>query len=52
MQVLLLRRRRARLLAVMCDNDSFDDMVAQRLRAGLLSRRGFGLKIPHNSILF
>ncbi|MGD0678831.1 MAG: dienelactone hydrolase family protein [Polyangiaceae bacterium] len=26
----------------MCDNDSFDDMVAYRLRLGLLSRRGFG----------
>jgi carboxymethylenebutenolidase len=27
---------------VMCDNDSFDDMVAYRLRPELLSRRGFG----------
>jgi carboxymethylenebutenolidase len=26
----------------MCDNDSFDDMVAYRLREELLSRRGFG----------
>src|ERR1700735_393198 len=26
----------------MCDDDSFDDMVAYRLRAELLSRRGFG----------
>jgi carboxymethylenebutenolidase len=26
----------------MCDDDSFDDMVAYRLRSGLLSRRGFG----------
>jgi carboxymethylenebutenolidase len=26
----------------MCDNDSFDDMVAYRLRRELLSRRGFG----------
>jgi carboxymethylenebutenolidase len=26
----------------MCDNDSFDDMVAYRLRPELLSRRGFG----------
>jgi carboxymethylenebutenolidase len=26
----------------MCDNDSFDDMVAYRLRLELLSRRGFG----------
>jgi carboxymethylenebutenolidase len=26
----------------MCDNDSFDDMVAYRLRAEVLSRRGFG----------
>jgi carboxymethylenebutenolidase len=26
----------------MCDNDSFDDMVAYRLRSELLSRRGFG----------
>jgi carboxymethylenebutenolidase len=25
----------------MCDDDSFDDMVAYRLRSGLLSRRGF-----------
>ena len=25
----------------MCDNDSFDDMVAYRLRSELLSRRGF-----------
>src|ERR1700691_3834604 len=42
MQALLLGRRRARLLALMCDNDSFDDMVAYRLRPELLSRRGFG----------
>jgi carboxymethylenebutenolidase len=42
MQALLLRRRSARLLAPMCDNDSFDDMVAYRLRLELLSRRGFG----------
>src|SRR6202046_5416242 len=26
----------------MCDDDSFDDMVAYRLRSELLSRRGFG----------
>lgn len=26
----------------MCDNDSFNDMVAYRLRSDLLSRRGFG----------
>jgi carboxymethylenebutenolidase len=26
----------------MCDNDSFDDMIAYRLRRELLSRRGFG----------
>ncbi len=26
----------------MCDNDSFDDMVAYRLHSELLSRRGFG----------
>src|SRR5580658_832550 len=26
----------------MCDDDSFDDMVAYRLRRELLSRRGFG----------
>jgi carboxymethylenebutenolidase len=26
----------------MCDNDSFDDMVAYRLRSDRLSRRGFG----------
>jgi carboxymethylenebutenolidase len=26
----------------MCDNESFDDMVAYRLRRDLLSRRGFG----------
>src|SRR6202041_3706685 len=26
----------------MCDSDSFDDMVAYRLRSELLSRRGFG----------
>ena len=26
----------------MCDNDSFDDLVAYRLRPDLLSRRGFG----------
>ena len=26
----------------MCDDDSFDDMVAHRLRSELLSRRGFG----------
>jgi carboxymethylenebutenolidase len=26
----------------MCDNDSFDDIVAYRLRADLFSRRGFG----------
>jgi len=26
----------------MCDNDSFDDMVAYRLRSQLVSRRGFG----------
>ena len=25
----------------MCDNDSFDDMIAYRLRSELLSRRGF-----------
>jgi carboxymethylenebutenolidase len=31
----------AGLLAVMCDNDSFDDMVAYRLRRELLSRRNF-----------
>ncbi|HTB76487.1 MAG TPA: hypothetical protein VK762_24740, partial [Polyangiaceae bacterium] len=26
----------------MCDDDSFDDLVAYRLRRELLSRRGFG----------
>ena len=26
----------------MCDNDSFDEMVAYRLRREILSRRGFG----------
>ena len=26
----------------MCDDDSFDDMIAYRLRSDLLSRRGFG----------
>src|SRR5262249_32363077 len=38
----LLRRRKARSLARMCDNDSFDDMVAYRLRQELLSRRTLG----------
>src|SRR5580704_1250571 len=32
----------ASTLALMCDDDSFDDMVAYRLRRELLSRRGFG----------
>jgi len=39
---LLLRRQRASTRFTMCDNDSFDDMVAYRLRPELLSRRGFG----------
>src|ERR1700722_1793145 len=30
------------LIPLMCDGDSFDDMVAYRLRRELLSRRGFG----------
>src|SRR5271165_5342410 len=42
MQGLLLGRRRARLLALMGDNDSFDDKVTYRLRPELLSRRGLG----------
>src|SRR5580692_6552937 len=38
----LFARRREGLLALMCDDDSFDDMVAYRLRSERLSRRGFG----------